>query len=160
MQTGGTSIRFNLSATGIDTSAWVASKSGVWFGLGYGSNQMRSIDFNMCTFIWKNTATDAFTCSDSYYDANRAPLPPTSETQDLTGVITMTKDKAAGSFKVSFVRPITPSDISSGYDYSISLTTDTKMIWALGSVDSLQNPSQHNSGMDGAYTINFSTNNN
>lgn len=59
---------------------------------------------------------------------------------------------------VSFVRPLTPSDVSKGYDYSVSISADTKIIWALGSLDSSLNPSQHGSGMDGAYQINFQTN--
>lgn len=72
----GNAIRFNLSATGIDTSTWVSGKSGLWFGIGFGNNQMKNIDFNWCTFAWKNATTDAFACVDSYFDANRSPLAP------------------------------------------------------------------------------------
>lgn len=157
VQTGNTSVRYNLSATAINTTAWVSNKSGVYFGLGFGNNLMSNVDSVDCMFVWKNASTDAFACYDLYFDANRAAS--ANETQDVSSVTTVTKDKATGAFKVSFVRPLAPSDIAKGTDYNVSLTADTKFIWALGQLDSSLNPVQHAEGFNGAYQINLATGN-
>jgi DOMON domain len=151
----GSNVRINLTATAIDTSAWV-NKSGVWFGIGYGNNQMKNIDYNMCLFSWTNKTTDAFSCYDNSFDAVRAPRNASADSQDLTNVTTLTANKATGTYKVSFLRPLSPKDVSTGLDYAINTTAATKMIWGLGQVDPATGyPNPHEEGYNGAIELFF-----
>ncbi|TNV76823.1 hypothetical protein FGO68_gene15042 [Halteria grandinella] len=152
------SVRFNLSVTGLPTSNWVVNKSGEYMGIGFGNNMMSNVDYLACYTLWSNKSTDAFSCVDGYFDANRNPV-TTAETQDFSGLTTVTYNKTLGNFKVSFVRPLTPTDVSKGVDYNLANTSaPVKIIWAHGGLDPVTfMPVQHEEGNNGAHQITLAT---
>ena len=45
-----------LSISGLDTKGWQPdNKTGMYMGLGYGSNHMRNTDGMLCRFLWTNS---------------------------------------------------------------------------------------------------------
>jgi hypothetical protein len=134
------------------------NKSGEYMGIGFGNNLMQNIDFVSCVTVWSNKTTDSFSCMDGFFDGNRSPV-TTPETQDFSGLTIMTYNKTLGNFKVSFVRPLTPTDVAKGVDYNLNQTsTPIKIIWAHGGLDPVTfQPVEHEEGNNGAYQITLAT---
>ena len=99
--------------------------------VGFGSMFMNNADVNMCVYNFNDQSTDAFTCLDNSFDDQRTLRDPKNEIQDIKNVITLTKDVPSGNFVVSFIRPLTPSDIKSGKDFTLSKSTNS-FIYAFG----------------------------
>lgn len=72
-QISGNNVKFSLSIAAINTGSWVANKSGIYMGLGYGGTTMKNVDATVCMFTYTNKTSDAFMCMDSSFDANRVP---------------------------------------------------------------------------------------
>ncbi len=89
-----------LSISGLVTKDWVADgKTGMFMGLGYGSNHMRNTDGMLCQFLWTNKSSDAITCLDIWFsETHSVVFGP--ETNDVKTIRTLQANVTAGAFSV------------------------------------------------------------
>jgi hypothetical protein len=126
-------LNATLSISGFDTSKWTTAdgKTGLYLGLGFGGSTMMNIDSINCLYFWTNKTTDAFSCFDLYFDANRQPV-TTTESQDARNVRTGAVNVRNGIFTVNFQRLFKTAD-PAPLDYPLTLN-DTSFIWSYGNI--------------------------
>ena len=87
---------------------------------------MTNADATFCQYNYNNLPSDAFVCSDIFIDSNRNR--GYNETQDVYSFVT---NVASGIFKVSFVRPLYPTDVAIGKDFPLKVGSNN-IIYAFG----------------------------
>jgi hypothetical protein len=79
-----------ITLSNYDTKSWLPNvNTGVWVGVGYGQIEMDYSDISLCTFKYTGVATtDVFTCADMSVGAAAGAPVKTSDTQDISNVVT------------------------------------------------------------------------
>ena len=108
---------------GATVSSWGTNANGgfgFYIGLGFGTTEMANADMAFCYYNFTNKATDKFECYDEKTDANRIPIPDSS--QDFYNVSTVVgvgvrtaSSPATANFGVKFTRPMRTNDLSGDY---------------------------------------------
>lgn len=128
----------------ISTLTGTDGKTGLYLGVGFGTQLMSNADIIMCTYSYKNLATDKFACVDLYTDADRAAtVDPDQHVNDVVsgpGLVKASKQTKA-NFQVTFTRPFATGDAN---DYQIR-NNKIDLIWSIGQIVN-GNPVQHNYG--------------
>ena len=150
-------LTINLTLTSFNTTAWVPGVSGLWLGLSYGAySNSSNTDFTLCVYSYNNLTADQFQCTDMYFDANA--VPQSNEYQDLYSVATLIEDTVRGNFKVSYQRPLSPTDVPSGEDFNLSLTQNNDFQWSFGSLAANGSPAFNDSTQQmGSFALNLAS---
>ena len=90
---------------------------------------MLNVDATICSFVFTNRSTDAFNCTDLFFDSSR--VAQYNETNDALNNATLLADVVGGNFNVSFLRAYSPTDFPSGLDFLLT-NGPTSFIYAFG----------------------------
>lgn len=129
-------------------SDWTANNSGLWLGLGYGSDMIENSDVTICSFNFTNSTTDTFICQDGKYENGAFNF---DENQNVTDVRTILAqfnfETNTSNFEVGFMRPFITNENQTGQDTNLT-ATQMNIVWAYGSNENgiISNPLPENSG--------------
>lgn len=104
-------------------SHWSANNSGLWLGLGYGSQQIENSDVTICSYNFTNFTSDSFICQDGKYENGTFNF---SENQNVTDVKTIIAEfnfeTNTANFSVGFMRPFITNENETGQDTNLTAT--------------------------------------
>ena len=104
-------------------SNWSANNSGLWLGLGYGSQQIENSDVTICSYNFTNFTFESFICQDGKYENGSFNF---SENQNVTDVKTIIAEfnfeTNTANFSVSFMRPFITNENETGQDTNLTAT--------------------------------------